>query len=72
MSSIVQISATAHQPLGHSVAVPFYPSPPQWMEKGVPFSTLFILGKRKKSQGAKSANLEDVQVLECVYWEETS
>ena len=24
------------------------------------------------SQGSKSANMEDVQVLECVYWEETS
>ena len=38
--------------------------------KCVPFSTLFILGKRK-SQSAKSANKEDGQVLECVYWEET-
>ena len=38
----------------------------------VPFSTLFILGYRKKSQGAKSANMRDVQVFECVYREKTS
>ena len=36
--------------------------------KWVPFSTLFSLVYRKKSQGAKSANMEDVQVFECVYW----
>ena len=35
-------------------------------------STLFSLGYTKKAQGAKSANMEDVQVLECIYWEETS
>ena len=29
-------------------------------------------GVHKKSQGAKSANMEDVQLLECIYWEETS
>ena len=40
--------------------------------KWVPFSTLFTLVYRKKSQGAKSANMEDVQIFECVYWEETS
>ena len=40
--------------------------------KWVPFSTLFALVYRNKSQGAKSANMEDVQVFECVYWEETS
>ena len=40
--------------------------------KWVPFSTLFTLVYRKKSQGAKSANMEDVEVFECVYWEETS
>ena len=40
--------------------------------KWVPFNTLFTLVYRKKSQDAKSANMEDVQVLECVYWEETS
>ena len=40
--------------------------------KCVPFSTLFTLVYRKKSQGTKSANMEDVQVFECVYWEETS
>ena len=40
--------------------------------KWVPFSTLFTLVYRKKSEGAKSMNMEDVQVFECVYWEETS
>ena len=40
--------------------------------KWVPFSTLFTLVYRKMSQGAKSANMEDVQIFECVYWEETS
>ena len=40
--------------------------------KWVPFSTLFTLVYRKKSQGAKSTNMEDVQVFECVYWKETS
>ena len=40
--------------------------------KWVPFSTLFTLVYRKKSQGAKSANMEDVQVFKCVYWEGTS
>ena len=40
--------------------------------KWVPFCTLFTLVYRKKSQGAKYANMEDVQVFECVYWEETS
>ena len=38
--------------------------------KWVPFSTLFTLVYRKKSQGAKSVNMEDVQIFECVYWEE--
>ena len=37
-----------------------------------PFSTYFTLVYRKKSQDAKSANMENVQVFECVYWEETS
>ena len=40
--------------------------------KWVPFSTLFTLVYRKKSQGAKSVNMEDLQVFECVYWEETT
>ena len=40
--------------------------------KWVPFSTLFTLVYREKSQGAKSANIEDVQVFEYVYWEETT
>ena len=40
--------------------------------KWVPFSTLFTLVYRHKSQGAKSANMEDVKVFEFVYWEETS
>ena len=40
--------------------------------KWVPFSTLFTLVYRKKSQDAKFANIENVQVFECVYWEETS
>ena len=40
--------------------------------KWVPFSTLFTLVYKKRSQGAKSANMEDVQVFEYVYWEETS
>ena len=38
--------------------------------KWVPFSTLFTLVYKKRSQGAKSANMEDVQVLEYIYWEE--
>ena len=29
-------------------------------------------GVQKKSLSAKSANMEDFQVFECVYWEETS
>ena len=41
-------------------------------EKWDPFSTLFTLVYRKKSQGAKSANMEYVQVFEYIYWEETS
>ena len=40
--------------------------------KWLPFSTLFTLVYRKMSQGAKSANMEDAQVLKCVYREETS
>ena len=40
--------------------------------KWVPISTLFTLVYRKESQGAKSVNVEDVQVFECIYWEETS
>ena len=40
--------------------------------KWVPFSTLFTLVYRKKSLGAKSVNMEDVQVFKCIYWEETS
>ena len=40
--------------------------------KWVPFGTLFTLVHRKKSQGAKSVNMEYVQVFKCVYWEETS
>ena len=40
--------------------------------KWIPFSTLFTLVNRKKSQGAKSANMENVQVFKCIYWEETS
>ena len=40
--------------------------------KWVPFSTLFTLVYRKKSQGAKSANMEDVQVFKWVCLEETS
>ena len=40
--------------------------------KWVPFSTLFTLGYRKRSQVAKSTNMEDVQVFKCVYREETS
>ena len=36
MSSIVQSSATAHQPPGRSVSVPFLPSPHQLMENGLP------------------------------------
>ena len=34
--------------------------------KWVPFSTLFTLVYRKKSQGANSANMEDVQVFKCI------
>ena len=71
VSSIVQSSAIAHQPPGRSVSVQFWPSSLQLMENGFP-SVLFHLVFRKKSQGAKSANMEDVQVFECVYWEETS
>ena len=41
-------------------------------EKWVPFSSLFTFGYRKKSLGAKSANMDDVQILECAYREETS
>ena len=37
--------------------------------KRVPFGTLFTLGYRVNSQDAKSMNMEDVQVFECVYWE---
>ena len=40
--------------------------------KWVPFSTLFTLVYRKKSQGAKSVNMDDVQIFECIYWEETT
>ena len=40
--------------------------------KWFPFSTLFILVHNKMCQGAKSVNMEDVQVFECVSWEETS
>ena len=36
VSSIVQSSAIAHQPPGHSVAVPLLPSPLQLMENGFP------------------------------------
>ena len=41
------------------------------MENGFP-SVHFSLWCTEKSQGANSANMEDVQVFECVYWEETS
>ena len=68
MSSIVQSSATAHQPPGCAVFAFTSSSDGKW----VPFSTLFTLVYRKKSQGAKSVNMEDVQVFECVYWEETT
>ena len=34
--------------------------------KWVPFTTRFTLMYRKMSQGAKSVNMEDVQVFECV------
>ena len=40
--------------------------------KWVLFSTLFTSVYRNKSQDAKSANMEDFQVFECVYWEESS
>ena len=71
MSSIVQSSATAHQPPGRSVAVPVLPSP-QLMENVFPSIHFSLWNTEKKSQDAKSANMEDVQVFECVYWEETS
>ena len=69
VSSIVQSCAIAHQPPGRSIAMLFLPSSDG---KWVPFNTLFTLVYRKKSQGAKYANMENVQVFECVYWEETS
>ena len=40
--------------------------------KWVPFSIFFTLVYRKKSQCAKSVNMEDVQVFECIYREETT
>ena len=72
MSSIVQSSATAHQPSGRSVAVPFVPSPLQLIENGFPSVHFSLWCTEKRSQCAKSANMEDVQVFECIYWEETS
>ena len=35
-------------------------------------SAQFSFWCTEMSQGAKSANMEDVQVFECVYWEETA
>ena len=72
VSSIVQSSATAHQPPGRSVAVPVFAFTSSTDGKWVPFSTLFTLVYRKKSQGAKSVNMEDVKVFECLYWDETT
>ena len=72
VSSIVQSSAIAHQPPGCSVAVPCFVFTSSSDGKWVPFSTLLNLVYRKKSQGAKSANMEYVQVFECVYWEDIS
>ena len=48
MSSIVQSSATDHQPPGHSVAVLFLPSSRQLMENGFP-SVHFSLWSAEKS-----------------------
>ena len=56
VSSIVQSCATAHQPPGRSVAVPFLPSPHQLMENEFP-SAHFSLWGTGKSQDAKSANI---------------
>ena len=72
VSSIVQSSAMAHQPPGRSTPCAVFAFTSSTDGKWVPFSTLFTLVYRKKSQGAKSVNMEDVQVIECVYWEETT
>ena len=72
MSSIVQSSAIAHQSPGHLVAMPFLPSPLQQMKNGFPSVHFSLWCTEKKSQGAKSVNMEDVHVFECIYWEETT
>ena len=47
VSSFVQSSATAHQPPGRSVAVPFLPSPLQMMENGFPSVHFSLWGTEK-------------------------
>ena len=47
VSSIVRSSATAHQPPGSSVAVPFLPSPLQLMENGFPSVHFSLWGAEK-------------------------
>ena len=47
MSSIVQSSATAHQPPGRSVAVPFLPSSHQMVENGFPSVHFSLWGTEK-------------------------
>ena len=56
MSSIVQSSATTHQPPGRSAAVPFFPSPHQLLENGFP-SVHFSLWCTEKSHRVPNSRI---------------